>query len=537
MKASGKQHPLARLPLPAPSRWERIVSRVAPGYAGRLYRSRCAMAMAASYTGASKTRRSMVNWSVSAGDADTDILPDLPALRERSRDLARNNSLAGAALCTKVESVVGSGLKLQARPDRDRLGLTDEQADAWEDLVEAEFRLWAAHCDHERILTFAGLQELAFRSVFENGDVLVNTPARADRATPYTTRVQLIEADRVCNADSAEDTESLSGGVERRDGVPYRYHVLDQHPGSLLFGRTLSWTRLPAFGARTGRRSAWLLYHKTRIGQYRGVPDLAPVIEDLKTLGDYKDAELQASLIASFFTVFITSPDGLGVDTADTGATTRQKVSDPNLKLGSGVVVDLAPGEAISTANPGRPNQAFEGFLNAITGEIGARLGLPLDVLSKRFHASYSAARAALLEAWRYFQGRRRWLAVNFCGPLYELFLTEAVAIGRVEAPGFLSGDPLIRQAWLGAEWIGDAPGHIDEGRAVTAAKARIDAGLSNEAIETTALTGYDRDMVYRGRRKEIQQRQADGMMPFELQLTPNSGKAEKTTEASNAPD
>lgn len=521
MKETGKTKKPAAFKLPKPNKTERELAASSPDFAWKLYRTRCAVALADSYNGASKTRRSVSSWNVSSGDADADILDSLPELRERSRDLVRNNSIAGAAIATKVSSVVGTGLKLQARPNRAILGLTDEQADAWESLVEAEFGLWQDNCDYERQLSFAGLQELAFRSVLESGDTLVNTPYRKDKGTAYGLKVQLIEADRICNEDNQADTDDLSGGVERKDGVPYRYHVLKYHPGSKLHGQSLEWEKLFAYGEKTGRLNSWLLYHKIRIGQYRGVPDLAPVIEELKLLGRYKDAELMAAVVSSLFTVFVKTADGNGLDYGDIAPETGQTSTDKNFKLGNGAIIDLAEGEDVAFANPNRPNTAFEAFVNAVITEIGARLELPFEVLTKRFHSSYSAARAALLEAWKYFKQRRKWLADQFCQPIYELFLTEAVAGGRIVAPGFLSGDPLIRKAWLTSEWIGDAPGHIDEGKAVGAAIERIDGGLSNESIECVALTGYDRDVVYRGRKKEIEQRRADGMMPQDLQPSP----------------
>jgi capsid protein len=79
----------------------------------------------------------------------------------------------------------------------------------------------------------------------------------------------------------------------------------------------------------------------------------------------------------------------------------------------------------------------------------------------------------------------------------------DAISAGRIEAPGFLT-DPFARQAWLGGEWIGDAPPHIDENKAVSAAKDRVDAGFSTRKRETGALTGQDYDNVRRQRAKEI---------------------------------
>lgn len=501
--------------LPTPTFYERAVAKLAPGYASRLYKTRTALLMAESYVGASRSRRSMTGWSVSDGDADTDILPYIENLRERSRDLVRNNSVAGAAINTKVTSVVGTGLTLQSRIGRDILNITDEHASEWETKTEAEWRLWANSCDFERVLDFEGLQELVFRSVLENGDTLVLSPYKKFQGDAYGLKIQLVEADRICNKGNAEDTNDLAGGVEKIGGSPTKYHVLNGHPGERWSG-TCSWTIYDAFAA-DGRRNAWLLFHKIRIGQTRGVPDLAPVIEDIKQLGRYKEAELMATVVSALFTVFVKTESGLGGDFSDLKDEVGASALDKDIKLGSGMIVDLAEGEDIVTANPGRPNPAFDAFVSAATREIGARLELPYEVLTKHFSSSYSAARAALLEAWRYFQNRRKWLADSFCRPVYELFLTEAVAEGRIVAPGFLSGDPLLRQAWLGSDWIGDAQGHIDEGKAAAAANKRIEYGLSNESIETTSLTGRDRDEVYRQRKKEIEQRKADGMMKTDI--------------------
>lgn len=491
-----------------------------PGFAAKVYKTRCAMNYAESYAGGSRSKRSMSGWLTSNGDADSDILPYLEDLRERSRDLVRNNSIAGSALNTKTTSVVGTGLKLQSRVNRDLLNLPDEYIDAWERKTEAEFSIWCEQCDYERVLNFDGLQELAFRSALENGDVLNLTPYKKYLGDTYGLKIQLIEADRICNANNEQDSDILAGGVEKVGGVATRYHVLDTHPGN-RYNSNATWTKYNAFG-ETGRRNAWLLYHKIRIGQTRGVPDLAPVIEDLKQLGRYKEAELMATVVSSLFTVFVKTETGDGLGLADTYTETGGSSSDADLKLAPGMIVDLAAGEDITTANPGRPNPQFEAFLGAATKEIGARLELPYEVLTKHFSSSYSAARAALLEAWKYFHNCRKWLADNFCRPIYELFLTEAVAEGRIIAPGFLTGDALIRKAWLGSDWVGDAPGHIDEGKAADAAIKRIEGGLSNESIEVTALTGRDRDAVYRQRKKEVEQRRADNM--------------ETTKEAQNAP-
>jgi len=109
--------------------------------------------------------------------------------------------------------------------------------------------------------------------------------------------------------------------------------------------------------------------------------------------------------------------------------------------------------------------------------------------LVKRYQSSFSAARAALLEAWRVFRKRRAVIASQFCQPVYEAVLWEAVAKGLVHAPGFLR-DPMIRASYCRAEWIGDAQGAIDESKAATAAEKRISIGISSIQKEGVAFDG-----------------------------------------------
>ncbi len=485
---------------------DRAVNYFSPRRGAQRMRARYAMALANAYHGASKKRRSLSEWSPSAGDADTDIIAELPDLRERSRDLVRNNPLACGAINTKCTSVVGTGLKLKSRIDRNILNMTEDQADAWEKRTEAEWRLWASSkdCDVSGAQNFAGIQDLSFRSTLENGDVFILTPSKKDRLRTYSLQLQLIEADRVCNKDNGQDTDTLAGGIQKdNNGKPKQYHILKGHPGN-IYSKNNKWITVPAYGAKTGRKNVLHLFRKLRVGQSRGVPDLAPVIETLKQLGRYTQAEVDASVISAFFTVFIKSEYHAGMAPMQPTTETGGKTTDKDYKMAPGAILDLLPNEDISTANPGRPNQSFDGFVLAISRQIGVALELPFEILVKHFTASYSAARAALLEAWRFYMGRRKWLEDHLCNPVYELWMTEAVALGRIAAPGFLQ-DPLIRMAYLGAEWTGPSKGQIDELKEVNAAEKRLQLTLTTHSEETAALTGGDWEQKFPQRAREEQ--------------------------------
>jgi lambda family phage portal protein len=500
---------------------DKIVNFFDPVRGAQRARARAFSAIIGSYNGASRSRRSIKEWKTINADADEDILWDLPLLRERSRDMIRNAPIAVGAIGTSLANVVGTGLKLQSRIDAEFLGLSEDEADAWEDSVEREWRLWSEsqECDISRTLNFTGLQTLAFRQTMENGDVLALLPRIARQGSPYSLKVQLVEADRVCNSNNQADSETLTAGVQKdaATGAPIAYHIMNQHPGMTRVVKkdAFTWKVVPAFGAKSGLRNVLHLYEVLRPGQTRGVPFLAPIMEILKQLSTYTENELMASTVASLLTVFLTTETGgLGFDIMEgMGVETGALASDHDLKLGNGAIIGLKKGESVETVNPGRPNTAFDPFVTAIMEQIGAALGIPLEVLIRHFESSYSASRAALLEAWRFFRGRRVWLVSVFCQPIYEIWLYEAIASGRIAAPGFFA-DPLVRKAYCGAEWIGDSPGYIDPQKDVGAAKERIDAKLSTLDAETSLLTGGDFEKNCRQMAKEKRMLAKAGLLP-----------------------
>ena len=179
--------------------------------------------------------------------------------------------------------------------------------------------------------------------------------------------------------------------------------------------------------------------------------------------------------------------------------------------MASGAILDLAEGESIETANPGRPNTAFDPFVQSILRQVGVALEIPFEILIGHFTASYSAARAAMLSAWKFFSTRRKWMADNFCQPIYEEFLMEAVLSGRIAAPGFLN-DPAIRKAYCSAEWIGPARGAIDEKKEADGALKMIEIGAKTRAEVTAEMSGGDWESKHRQQVKEENRRKADGL-------------------------
>ncbi len=518
--------------------------------------------------GASRSTKAMQGWVTSRGGPDADITLNLDLLRQRSRDLCMGEPLAIGALKTIRTNEIGAGLILNSQIDADYLGMSDDQALAWEANTEREFRLWAGtvSCDAARRCDFGELVALARLSELMSGDVFAMLPSIERSGDRYDLRIKLLEADRVSDPWPYPVGHNVLGGVEvDGDGAPIAYYVAKVHPGDLFLPGTYggygayaygavsvppmveggiygaqwnTWERVPAFGASTGRRMVLHIMESDRPGQRRGVPILAPVMERLKQLSRYSDAEIMAAVVSGFFTAAITSerPDQMPGQVL----ATNEQVPDANaandLQLGNGTMLGLLPGEKLESVNPGRPNSGFDPFVKAICRHIAAGLpGMTYGLLVKEFNASYSASRAELLEAWKSFSVGRQRMATRFCQPVYEQWLEEAVARGYITAPGFFA-DPMRRAAWCGAQWHGPAQGQLDPTKEVEAAELRVEAGFSTRTEETAQLTGGNWERNHRVRVREERLRKAGGLLdPPPAAALAVAPKADGTDQKSEA--
>jgi capsid protein len=105
---------------------DRAIGVVAPGTGLRRARRRHAMAvLARAYEGARAGRRTE-GWITAGTGANAEIAPALARLRDRSRDLVRNNPYAAKAVQALVSNMVGTGLLPRARAtDAEIAGLAD----------------------------------------------------------------------------------------------------------------------------------------------------------------------------------------------------------------------------------------------------------------------------------------------------------------------------------------------------------------------------------------------------------------------------
>lgn len=495
--------------------------------------------------GANATKKAVIGWTHGGGSHREDIEEHISTLRQRSRDLyCGGSTLATGAVKRLRTNAVGTGLHLKSTINEEILGISSEEARKLEETIEREFAHWAnsTNCDIERIDNFYQLQQLALLNALLSGDSFALMTTTKRTGSIYDLRIELVEADRVSTPDNETINPLFCEGVEKNaNGEVVAYHISKFHPLSFQDREPREWVRVKAFGEKTGRRNVIHVMNRERIGQVRGVPFLSPVIETVKQLGRYTEAEVLAAVINGLFTVFIEKesasddvpfgeavPEDMQVDSEDEGS----------IELAPGAVIDLGEGEKANMVNPGRPNPNFDPFVMAVIKQIGAALEIPYELLIMAFSNNYSASRAAILEFFKVIKMYRAWFVTDFCQPIYEEWLCEAVAKGRINAPGFFN-DPIIKDAYCSAEWNGPSAGQLDPKKEVEAAELRVQGGFSTRERETTELTGTDfyKNIKQRKREEELL-KEVTGSAKKEMDTANIGGKeSDSDNNPNNDPD
>jgi lambda family phage portal protein len=487
--------------------------------------------------GASNRKIALQNWKAISGSADQDIIPNLPLMRQRSRDLFMGFCIAGGAILALRTNVIGEGLLALPMIDHELLGIEVEKAAGINKQIKNEWKLYSdsVECDWERRSTMGQLQDLAFVNQAISGDVLAMLPMKERRGSVYDTRVRLIEADRintpmwpsqgsdVTRRFTAEGRPKVFGGVELTDdGELDAYWVSKWHPMDTMYlnyqsrwNVEESYDRIPAFGEETGRQTAFLVGELERAEQRRGVPLFSKCLTEMKQMQRYIESTTVQNVIKSYFSAFVTSEmpstemfQGL-VDEVDWNDLIFH--NPYQVKLAPGVVNWMRPGDSIHfPTNGSGPEAEFERYVTAMVKFIGSALGVPWEILLKVFINNYSASRASLLEFWKRVVVLRQMMVNQFCQPVYNAWFMEAVArrfFPFVNASRFFD-DPRVFKAWTRVGWIGSAPGSIDPLKETMASELKIKIGTSNQERECLEHNQSDwRDVnTQRGIEKEFAQ-------------------------------
>ena len=453
------------------------------------------------FKGASINESFGAAWYTFNNPADKEVALDLKTLRARSRALCRND-IAGGIIGNVVTNVIGTGLYLDVVLDARLLGISDTEASAWGRDTERRFSLWAnsSDADIEARKIFPAIQQLAFRTLLMDGDAIALLTNIERMNSVSSLRVNMIDPSRE-DSPYTGDSRFITSGIQKdSNGCPIFFYV---QTNQLLEGN-LSYRKVPVFHQLLGLRNMVHSFIELRPGQTRGLPFITSVIAKLRKLEKYSDAELGAAVITSFFALAFRKQanNPKAPSFADIMGKAKAAPNERNIHLAPEQQIDLEAGEELEVIKSDRPNSGYGLFVDALFREIAISLNIPKEILVKEFGRSYSASRGAIGEAFKYFLELRNNFAAEFCQPIYERWLFEEVAEGRIKAPGFLN-DSIIRRLWCSARWVGPAKGMLDENKEATAAEKRISIGISTKKKEAINYDGSRIEDVYAQRARE----------------------------------
>ena len=462
-------------------------------------------ALTSTFRGADPVSQELGGWHPSLSSPASEMWGERDPLVARIQDITRNNGFAAGAMQTQVDSVIGTNWRLSARPNWRALGIEFKASLEWATLVEAKWRSYAddigCWIDVGRRQRFGGQLRTQFMAWFLTGEHLAVSRWLPDRVGPgrarYATTFQLIDPDRLSSPYGEVESPVLRQGlhIHPYTGEPLGYHIRDAHPNDWPNAlQSWTWTYVPRETA-WGRPMVLHGFEVDRDGQVRGKPKMASIVEALRLQDVYERAEaagtiLNAMYAATLETDFGTMDPDLARETFGADPET-QKTAFPQVDMTlRGVrVPHLPPGTKLKFNAPTRPAAAqFSQFEATVLRRVAAGLGMSYEQVSRDYsQTNYSSARASLLEAWKFMQGRSEFMATSFADHAYALWLEEAINNGDVELPAGAPDFYEARADWVACRWIGPGRGWIDPNKEAQASQMKIDAGLStleDEAAE-----------------------------------------------------
>ena len=442
------------------------------------------------YQGARMSRLT-ADWVTSGTSADSEIKSSFKALRNRARQLCRDNDYARQALRVIQNNIIGHGIKHQGQVRMQRGGKLDQVINAQ---IHEAWEYWSNknRCDVSGILGFHDLERLAVRSLAESGEVFIRMIKRPFGNSKVPFALQVLEADYLID-DEMPSTQSgnfVRMGIEVDQYLrPVAYHFYATHPGDIATG-------LPRTNQKRIRVPADEIIHlflPERPGQSRGITWFASALMRLHMLQGYEEAEVVRARASSALMGFIQSPEGelIGDEIYD-----NERVSE----FTPGVFKYLAPGESVSVPDLNSPDGQLEPFTRSMLRAVAAGVGVSFESISKNFSESnYSSSRLSLLEERDTYRVLQRYIIENFHQEVFDKWLEMAVLSGELNLPGYETNP----ERYAASKWVPRTWEWVDPQKEVNAYKDAVRCGFKT-LRQVVTEQGGDLDDVLIARQAEL---------------------------------
>lgn len=460
-------------------------------------------------------------WDYGLSSSGRNTIIDHYQMRQNARDMFHDSLDARGIIERMSDTVVDTGLILESKPNAEMLGITPEQAEQWSDNVERRFNLWATDKKQHRAanMTFYQAQRLYEIQQQRDNDIFVRFHYSNKRTLQNPLQFSFVDPNQV-RADAFTSTYAQLGyddGIIRNpDGTEKAYRIwvqTDQVGG-------YKDVEIPAHGLKSGKAMMIHGFNPEYAGQTRGYARLGFAIQEMENLTDFTSAAIKKAINQSNLVLSVENQQkdpgnpfedlSLDVETSALGARTlttdAEEVVDrlasvnycpmPEATVGvpgSVALVGNEQGDMVRLLDTKAPADDFRDFIEVFTERLASAVGIPQEVVLMKFGQNYSASRATLLLFWSVVNMWRQEMAADFLNPVYESWLSEEIAAGRVSAPGW--SDPRLRAAWLACSWIGSPLPSIDPGKEAKARKDNLEMNLTTLEREARALNGSDAKM------------------------------------------
>jgi len=415
------------------------------------------------YEGAMMSRLT-ADWLTSSTSADAEIDGSLVRLRNRSRQLLRDNGYAQQALRCVVSNVIGTGIRMQAQ-------------------LPAIERGWSTWCHADRChaagqLSLHEIARLAWRAIAESGEVFIRLVPESMGAGIVPLALEILEAD-LCDemhtvGPDEQGNEWRMGVRVNKWGRPIQYRFKTRHPGDVSGAVGYSNIDVPADQIIHLRRIE-------RPGQTRGVPWFAAAMKSLHHLAGYQEAEVVRARASSSLMGFITSPEGelIGDDVYD---------SDRVTNFEPGVFKYLPPGANVSVPQLDAPDGQFEPFLRAMLRGVSASTGCSFEQVSNDYSQSnYSSNRMSRQDSIEMWKSEQQYAIEHFYRPIFAQWMDAAVSVGVLQLPNYEA----MRDRYHEVRWYPRAWGFLDPKVEIEAYKDAVRCGFMTQA-QVVAEQGGD---------------------------------------------
>jgi lambda family phage portal protein len=465
----------------APNVVDRAVGWLAPRAGLRRMQARLALEQVGRirqrlYDGAGAGRRTE-GWLTTGSDANSEVLAGGPMLRQRARDLVRNNPWAPNVVSRYASFVGGMKPKARVRGGPDPIATAKAAETLWSD--------WGRCCDADGITNGRGQERLAIRNLATDGAVLaLRIPRRNDGTLPAPLQVRLLEVDHL---NSARDAVAIPGGGKTMGGIEYdsagravTYHLFKDHPGG-TYQASYDSVPVPASEVR-------YVFDPLRAEQRMGVSWLAPAVTRLADLRLLDEAEIVKKQVEACLALIISTPDPEMLITAKAGEQDPRRDAWGRMIEGfsPGMVAYTAPGEQATVVNPSATGLSYDHYVMQLHA-VCAALAMPYELgTGDLSRVSFISGRMGLIPFYLRVDEIRETVTVpQYLDQVWDWMVEAAQVAGA-----------LPRDAAITAEWMGPERPSLQPFEEAQAQELRIRTGQEPLSY-AHARAGRDSDAVF----------------------------------------